>query len=190
MHSDLGDGLGSNLGGGFGGGPGPVRVASFEELAGLPRVEAAADALLAGYLNVQLPPTSDLGGAVEVLARAAAVLVVGSPPVGFAQLDVVDGRAHLQQLAVDPMYGRRGLGTALVRACGEWAIRHRFAELTLTTFAHIPFNAPFYARMGFRVIDDAVLPAGLAVLRRREAASGLDALGTRVAMRAYLNFRA
>lgn len=175
MHSDLGDGLG------------PVRVANFQELAGLPRVELAADTLLAGYLNVQLPPTSeDLGGAVEVLARAAAVLVVGSPPVGFAQLDVVDGRAHLQQLAVDPAFGRRGLGTALVRACGQWAIRHRFAEMTLTTFAQVPFNAPFYAGLGFRVIDDAELPAGLAVLRQREAASGLDALGARVAMRAYL----
>jgi len=189
MHSDLGDGLGSNLGSGFGTVPGPVRVASFEELAGLPRVEVAADALLAGYLNVQLPSTPDLGGAVDILARAAAVLVVGSPPVGFAQLDVVDGRAHLQQLAVDPIYGRRGLGTALVQACGMWAARHAFSELTLTTFAQVPFNAPFYSRLGFRVIDDAVLPPGLAVLRRQEAASGLDALGPRVAMRAYLNLR-
>jgi GNAT superfamily N-acetyltransferase len=182
MHSDLGDGLGSSLGGGVG----LVRLASAQELAVLPGVETAADALLAGYLGAPVPSAPDVERAVTVLARAAAVLVVGSPPVGFAQLDLVDGSAHLQQLAVDPVFGRRGLGTALVRACCGWAVRHGFAELTLTTFAQVPFNGPFYARLGFSVIDDAALPAGLAALRRGEAESGLDALGPRVAMRAFL----
>ena len=87
------------------------------------------------------------------------------------------------------MYGRRGLGTALVRGCGDWAVHHGFAELTLTTFAQVPFNAPFYARLGFLVIDDAVLPPGLAQLRRHEVISGLDALGPRVAMRARLDLK-
>ncbi|MEY9930694.1 GNAT superfamily N-acetyltransferase [Catenulispora sp. GP43] len=161
----------------------PVRLAGAEDLAGLPALETAADALLADYLGVPLPPAPDTGVAVAALARAAAVLVAGAPPVGFARIDVVDGGAHLEQLAVDPALGRRGLGTALVRACCDWAVAHGFEAVTLTTFAQVPFNGPFYARLGFAVVDDAVLPAGLAGLRRHEAEVGLDALGPRVVMR-------
>jgi hypothetical protein len=73
-----------------------------------------------------------------------------------------------------------------VQACCEWAAQAGCAEVTLTTFAQVPFNAPFYARLGFTVIDDAVLPAPLAAMRRREADLGLDALGARVAMRRIL----
>lgn len=187
---EFGPGFGGRLGDDPGGGLGPVRLASAEELAGLPAVESAADVLLARFLGAPLPPEPDAGRAVAALARAAAVFVAGSPPVGFAQLEVVDASAHLRQLAVDPAFGRRGVGTALVRACCGWAARHGYRELTLTTFAEVPFNAPFYARLGFAVLDDAALPPGLARLRRREAQSGLDALGLRVAMRARLDFRA
>ncbi|MEY9904916.1 GNAT superfamily N-acetyltransferase [Catenulispora sp. MAP12-49] len=161
----------------------PVRVAAPEDLAALPALESAADALLADYLDAPLPPGPDTEAAVAALARAAAVLVAGTPPVGFARIDVVDGGAHLEQLAVDPAFARRGLGTALVRGCCDWAVAHGFDAVTLTTFAQVPFNGPFYARLGFAVVDDAALPTELAGLRRHEAEVGLDALGPRVVMR-------
>ncbi|MEY9862549.1 GNAT superfamily N-acetyltransferase [Catenulispora sp. GAS73] len=159
-----------------------VRAARAEDVAALPALEEAADAVFEQHGVWPLPQAPDDPAAV-VFADAAAVLVVGRPPVGFARLELVGGVPHLEQLSVDPAFGRRGLGTALVRACCDWAARAGFAELTLTTFAQVPFNAPFYARLGFTVIDDAALPAGLAQLRRREAEIGLDALGPRVAMR-------
>lgn len=165
-----------------------VRPARAEEMAGLPALERAADAVFEQYGIWPLPQAPDEAHeaheAFEAgFADAAAVLVAGRPPVGFARLDLVGGVPHLEQLSVDPAFARRGLGTALVRGCCDWAARAGFAELTLTTFAQVPFNAPFYARLGFTVIDDAALPAGLARLRRREAEMGLDALGPRVAMR-------
>jgi len=162
-----------------------VRPARAEEMAGLPALEHAADAVFEQYGIWPLPQLPDAAHeAFEAgFADAAAVLVAGRPPVGFARLELVGGVPHLEQLSVDPAFGRRGLGTALVRGCCDWAARAGFAELTLTTFAQVPFNAPFYARLGFTVIDDAALPAGLARLRRREAEMGLDALGPRVAMR-------
>src|SRR6185437_4966258 len=46
--------------------------------------------------------------------------------------------------------------------------------LTLTTFAHVPWNAPYYVRCGFRILDDAEVTPGLRAIRQREAAIGLD----------------
>ena len=48
------------------------------------------------------------------------------------------------------------------------------APLTLTTFAEVPWNAPYYARIGFRVLADAELSPGLRAIRAHEAALGLD----------------
>jgi hypothetical protein len=44
----------------------------------------------------------------------------------------------------------------------------------LTTFAHVPWNAPYYVRCGFRVLDDAEITQGLQAIREREAAMGVD----------------
>ena len=162
-----------------------VRVASAEDFAGLAALEQAADAVFEQYGMWPLPQVGDAAGG-EVFTGAAAVLVAGRPPVGFARLELVGGVAHLEQLSVDPASARRGVGTALVRACCDWAVANRFGEVTLTTFAQVPFNAPFYARLGFTVIEDAALPEPLAQLRRHEARIGLDALGPRVAMRRVL----
>lgn len=45
--------------------------------------------------------------------------------------------------------------------------------LTLTTFAEVPWNAPYYARCGFRVLDDSELSPGMRTIRDREIAHGL-----------------
>jgi hypothetical protein len=44
----------------------------------------------------------------------------------------------------------------------------------LTTFASVPWNAPYYSRCGFRILDDAELAPGLRAIRQREAELGLD----------------
>ena len=76
-------------------------------------------------------------------------------PVGYAIVDIVDGLAHLEQLSVLPNRGRKGLGAALLAHVCDWAASQRFDAVTLTTFTDIPWNAPFYAKHGFRVMDGA-----------------------------------
>jgi hypothetical protein len=46
--------------------------------------------------------------------------------------------------------------------------------LTLTTFAEVPWNAPYYLRCGFRRLGVRELTPGLRAIREREAAHGLD----------------
>ena len=161
----------------------PIRKAGPEDLVFLPAVEAAADTLLDGVLPTgsgQLPSPAT----VPELARARHVLVAGRPPVGFARLEEVDGQAHLEQLSVRPDAAGAGLGRALVQAATDWAQEQGYAAITLSTFAEVPFNAPFYAGCGFEIVRKP--EGGLAAVRQHEIALGLDALGRRVAMRARL----
>ena len=82
-------------------------------------------------------------------------------PVAFALADVLDGRAHLEQLSVVPSYGRRGLGAELLTAVEGWARADGLPGLTLTTFADVPWNAPYYRRLGFVVVPEELWTPGL-----------------------------
>ena len=153
-----------------------VRSARPDELAGLIEVEIAADRLfpLAGY--GETPGPADL----EDLQHAACILVSGDPAVGCARLEVLDGQAHLEGLSVRPKFMRQGRGTALVEAAVAWAAEQGYHRLTLTTFADVPWNGPFYRQLGFTELVD--LTAGLVAARTAERAIGLDAMGPRIAM--------
>jgi len=115
------------------------------------------------------------------------VAVADGEVVGFAHVVLLDDghatRAHLEQVSVLPQHGRRGTGARLVRAAAEEARWDGFGELSLCTYRHVPWNGPFYAGLGFEVVE----PAGvLAELRERERAMGLDEAGERVVMRLEL----
>ena len=95
-------------------------------------------------------------------------------PVAYLRAAVVDGYAHVDQVSVRPSHARRGLGRALIDHHDTWAAERDLPGLTLTTFAAVPWNAPYYARLRFRVLPDAELTDGLREIRRHEAALGLD----------------
>jgi molybdopterin-guanine dinucleotide biosynthesis protein A len=146
----------------------PVRAAEEADLPMLPLIEGRADTR---FTDLGMGPFAP--ACTEASLRAAGrLLVAGRPAVGFAWLEHPDGRWHLEQLSVDPEVGRRGIGTALLRDLP--------ADLTLTTYADVPWNAPFYARHGFSEIT--ALTPGLADRRRREVADGLDRHGRRIVM--------
>jgi GNAT superfamily N-acetyltransferase len=124
----------------------------------------------------------------DELAGAAAVLVATSEdavPVGYAMVEIVDGHAHLGQLSVLPEQGGRGIGTELLDAVAGWARDRGDAEITLTTFRDVPFNAPLYAKRGYDVVPDAELTDGLRSVVAHEAELGLDPTA-RVVMRRVL----
>jgi GNAT superfamily N-acetyltransferase len=153
-----------------------IRVAHPGEVEGLREIEVASEQLFA---EVGMGPFSD--DEESSAERAAMVLVSGDPPVGFASVEVVDGVAHLGQLSVLPSASRQGLGSVLVSAVCDWASSQGYEALTLTTFRDVPWNGPFYARMGFRTLDE--LTPGLAAIRNHEKAIGDDDFGPRIAMR-------
>ncbi|MEP7020406.1 MAG: GNAT family N-acetyltransferase [Pseudonocardiales bacterium] len=158
-----------------------IRPAEPDELDELDEIDTRADSLfrVAGY---ELP---DLDFEREALRDARAIFVAGRPAVAFVWVTEVDGVAHIEELAVIPGRMRQGLGSALVEAACDWAAGAGYPAITLTTFAQVAWNAPFYATRGFAVVED--LTPELTAVRDHERAVGLDAVGARVAMRRELN---
>jgi len=157
-------------------GPEPVRPARPDEYARLREIELEADGL---YRTVGMPPFPE-DDAHNRLDRVDVVFAAGDPPVGFVSVQVVDGCAHIDQLSVLTGHGGRGTGRALLDEAIRWGERSGLAGVTLTTFRDVPWNAPFYRRVGFEVVEEP--PPGLAAIRGEERAEGFDDFGPRVAM--------
>jgi GNAT superfamily N-acetyltransferase len=111
--------------------------------------------------------------------------LVGEVPVGFAHVEVIEREvAHLEEIDVDPGHGHRGLGTQLVLQVCDWAAGNGYASVTLTTFRDVPWNMPFYERLGFREIPTPELSPALRAVVEAETRRGLDPL-RRVVMRRH-----
>ena len=147
-----------------------------QDLSLLPAIERAAAELLRGHApDSVLNETTDC----DTFADAARdgrlwVALDDGVPVGFALVEMLaDDLPQLNEVDVEPSHGRRGLGSALVRAVCEWAAASGFSMLTLTTFRAVPWNLPFYARLGFVEVPRDRLRPELAVVVSEEAARGL-----------------
>jgi GNAT superfamily N-acetyltransferase len=96
-------------------------------------------------------------------------------PVAYALAVVIDGGAHVEQVSVHPDHARQGLGAQLIDEIASWAAVRGLPALTLTTFVDVPWNAPYYERLGFRPLPDTDLTPGLSRIRDDEARHGLAA---------------
>jgi GNAT superfamily N-acetyltransferase len=163
-----------------------VREARSEDLASLPGVEHAASQL---FRSTAYPEIADeRPTTVEEFARwldAGALLVAtnaSDAPVGFAIVFALDGDAYIHELDVHPEHGRRGVGRRLIEHVRSRAARDGHARVSLSTFSDVPWNGPYYRRLGFHEVPEERLGAGMHEVRRREAEAGLD-----VARRIFLS---
>ncbi len=152
-----------------------VVPASSEHVGQLSAIERSAGTVFGDAVPAELlehvTPESVLRAAQEEGTLWVALGPDGEP-VGFARAVVADRRAHLAELDVLPAHGRRGVGTALVRVVEDWAYSSGISEITLTTYRDLPWNAPFYARLGYAVVPESDWDADMR--GRFEAEAGPD----------------
>jgi GNAT superfamily N-acetyltransferase len=147
-----------------------IRSARTDELDVLVAIDDDAGTLYASAgLPLSFVPTHPFAVAERerwsiALERGSVYLALDDAlqPIGFAALDVLDGAAYLDQLSVRVGAMRRGVGGRLLRSAVDWACSHGLPSVTLTTYAHLPFNRPFYERLGFRALPVADHTPGLA----------------------------
>ncbi len=155
-----------------------VRPSRAAELDRLPEVERQADAVYFAALGIEDPKLPPLDLAVFDLCHAAGTLWVaadrGDEPVGFAAATDLDGALFVIEMDVVPAHQGRGLGRALIEAAIDHARWAFYPAVALTTDRYIPFNAPFYARLGFVELRREDLSPGLRAVLAREAAVGFD----------------
>ncbi|MGI9597976.1 MAG: GNAT family N-acetyltransferase [Acidimicrobiales bacterium] len=162
-----------------------IRSANVSDLPPLPDIERAAGAAFAEIgmeqvANGALPSVAEL----EVYRDGGRCWVAveqddgrpggGRDPVAYIIVDSIDGCAHIEQVSVDPDAARRGIGRLLIKHVERWAARSGLTATTLTTFIEVPWNGPYYLRLGYRYLEPQELTPGLREIRAAEAAAGLD----------------
>ncbi|MDO8840524.1 MAG: GNAT family N-acetyltransferase [Parvibaculum sp.] len=135
-----------------------IRQARMDDLPLLADIERAAGALFAtaGIGEVNVDDVAELRF-VESVARTAGAFVAATDdkPVGFILSAPLDLHIHIYELSVHPAHGRQGLGRKLIEQVCDDAAARGFAAVTLSTFSDVPWNAPFYATCGFRLLNPA-----------------------------------
>jgi GNAT superfamily N-acetyltransferase len=76
---------------------------------------------------------------------------------GFIAVRRLDADPYVAQLSVRRSHMRRGIGAALLRQVIRTCAADGSARLRLTTYAHLPWNRPFYERHAFALDDEAEL---------------------------------
>jgi GNAT superfamily N-acetyltransferase len=130
-----------------------------------------------GYPEIADSPFASVAD-FRAMAKGHEVLVATAGddlPVGYAVSGPRGDFLHLRELSVDPDHGRRGLGSALVRAVIERCRARAMQGVTLTTFRAVPFNAPFYAGIGFVELPLEQAPPPLPGVFHQELPEGIDA---------------
>ena len=161
-----------------------IRPATPEDAPQLPLIEQSAGKAFRGTVHDWVaddesePPEAYLP---MIAAGDVRVAEADGDLVGYVQFGQEGDELHVFELDVRSEHQGRGVGRALMAAVRDEALARACTSMTLTTFSNLPFNAPFYQRLGF-VILEAPSPR-LAAILAREAERGLT---DRCAMRAPL----
>jgi GNAT superfamily N-acetyltransferase len=156
--------------------PFTVRTARRDELRPIQRIETEADLV---FRHVAMPWVLGMrpaGLRLLAWARRRGWLWVAADganrAIGFALLTTVGGEAYLHQLSVLPRAAGQGIGSALLdRACAT-ARAAGHDTLLLSTYDGVRWNAPFYARRGFRIVPLALYSRAMRDLRDTERRLG------------------
>ena len=160
-----------------------VRLANKVDIASLPEIEKAAAQQFSPYLDWLNISADILEGLVsqKFLLQAQLdsrlwVAVVEThqieKPVGFIVVKFLPKSCFVVELDVHPNYSRMGIGSALVEACCDGAQGRGFNQVSLTTFRKIPWNVPFYERLGFEILPNKLWTPEIHAIVNHEARYG------------------
>ena len=138
------------------------------------------------HIRADFTPVGKLFEAVQKKLLWVALAQEASP-VGYAFVQLIDNAALLAQMDVHPRHMRKGIGRALIGQIADCLRGRNVSALYLTTFTHVPWNAPFYGKLGFVALREADAPAFLRDILAEERNNGLT---NRIGMRMHLGQKA
>ena len=83
-------------------------------------------------------------------------------PQGFLSAERFGDDLHIHEVSVAQPLQCQGWGRRLMETAIDHARAQHLRAVTLTTFKHVPWNAPFYRRLGFAIHLDPRLETILA----------------------------
>jgi GNAT superfamily N-acetyltransferase len=170
-----------------------VRPAEERDLEALPTLENSAGMLFREIAALAwLADGEDLAISRyrELLTDGASWVAVDAEdrPIGFLCASVESDALHIWEVGVRRDLQRLGIGRGLIMRAIEAAHRNGLPAVTLTTFRDVPWNAPFYTKLGFETLAGTAVGDRLKALLNAEVDRGLP-LELRCAMRLKLGKR-
>ncbi|MDG9882418.1 GNAT family N-acetyltransferase [Pseudomonas sp. GD04058] len=131
-----------------------IRPARPDDAVVLPAIERSAAQSFAAIAHLAWLASHEVLGVEQHLAFIAnglhwVAVDDEDRPEGFLCASAQGHALHIEELSVARSSQGRGLGRELITHVQDKAAAAGFQALTLTTFADVPWNAPFYARLGF-----------------------------------------
>ena len=162
----------------------PIRPCCDHEVSGLADIELDAFHALKEAGGVTGDPVASDSLLLE-RSLADGLLFVATDEkdrlVGFVAAAEVDDEMYIEELDVLRAFQGRGIGARLMRVIIDRAAKRSLHRVTLTTDRLVPFNAPFYEKLGFVILEPESLSANLLKRLSGQIAHGLDS-ERRVAM--------
>ncbi|MCP6698014.1 GNAT family N-acetyltransferase [Pseudomonas donghuensis] len=155
-----------------------IRLARVEDAPLLPAVERSAAQSFIHHHGLEWIAQGPVMSTAEHLAfidqgHEWVLVDPDDQPQGFLCATPSGADLFVHELSVAQHVQGQGHGRRLINTACQWAREHDFQGLTLTTFAQVPWNAPFYARLGFALLSEQQLSPALHQQLTREQLQGL-----------------
>jgi len=135
-----------------------IRLATTTDAPLLPEVERSSARAFLAQPGLAWIATDRVLDEAQHLAFIAAGLHwvaadAGDRPVGFLAAERFGPELHVWELSVCEEWQGRGIGRRLLAEACAWVGTAGLTAATLTTFRDVPWNAPFYAKVGFAILE-------------------------------------
>lgn len=163
-----------------------IRQARPDDLSHITAISASGEETFARYgqpLGEGSSPMQPEHCAAPLAAGLLWIAEDDSGPLGFLAAEVTGDALYVSEVDVLIERQRQGHGRRLMQVAIDAARARGLAAVTLETFRSIPWNAPFYAKLGFVEVPEDELTPHLAAAIALQAAHGFT---DRCAMRLAL----
>ena len=157
--------------------PAIIRLAVPEDAQLLPAIEtsaAQAFRMIAELSWLAESPPMSIARHSQLIALSTCWVALDAEnrPQGFLSAEQHGNDLHIHELSVMQSMQGQGTGRRLIEAAMEYARSTRLSVVTLTTFTNVPWNAPFYSRLGFQTKATKDLDQWLAAILSEEYKHG------------------
>ena len=165
-----------------------LRQTQIDDAIKLPVIEQSAGQLFSTLEDLKWISESDVQGVethLEFINQHDHWVAVNhdNEPVGFIMTQTLPDSLFIHELSVSQDWQNNGIGKLLIQKVKDEAKARKFDAVTLTTFRHVPWNAPYYQRLGFSILPENEVPHSLQEILDDEVERGGFVKETRCAMK-------
>ncbi len=155
-----------------------IRAASERDADDLPEIERSSGAVFREWPGLEWIADDTVQSADQhraLIAQGVALVAKDEEAgaVGFLNGELTPDGLHIWQIAVHHDWQGQGIGRRLIAAVRQVAEERGAKALVLTTFKDVPWNEPYYRRLGFHTLAEGAITTRLLKVLENEGKAGI-----------------